>query len=97
MEYALIVPKIMEKNIQIPKKYIESGFLMKQIFFLGGEVVISHWVLIPEFWVPNAIKGGTCGNVNGKKYKSKVIMKDWRWDIFYFKIFWKSIAFFVEE
>ena len=36
MEYALIVPKIMEKNIQIPKTSIESGFLMKQIFFLGG-------------------------------------------------------------
>ena len=41
MAYALIVPKIMEKNIQMPKKPIESGFLMEQIFF-GGKFIISH-------------------------------------------------------
>ena len=59
----------------MPKKPIESGFLMKQICF-WGKFIISHWILIPEFPVSNAIKGGTCGNVKGKKYKNKVIMKD---------------------
>ena len=62
MEYALIVPIIMGKNIQMPKKPIESGFLMKQIFF-GGKAIISHWSLIPEFPIPKSIKEGICGNV----------------------------------
>ena len=57
MAYALIVPKIMEKNIQMPKIPIESVFFMKQIFF-GGKSIISHWSLIPEFPVPKAIKEG---------------------------------------